>query len=229
MPGRMPHRRSFVGNTATIAAPTNRASKAMGRLAIATLLSTLVASPAFADCKEEILTIMDRSTLAGPFHTETAFLAGDRQAVMTSDVVPPSDLHTKTTADGKTREVVKIGDRAWVNDGGGGGWKEAPPQIAARLNQMASTMRSIQPSLVNDVDCQGVKTVEGRDLLVFAYKIDLPGGKGSSSNTLYADPQSRLPTRVVVEGRMGSIKSRTDMKYTFDSSIKITPPETPDQ
>jgi hypothetical protein len=191
---------------------------------LAALPLAAFATSASADCKEDVLSVMDRSTLAGPYRTEAALIAGERRATMASEVVPPGDMRMKTTTDGRTREILKIGDQVWTNDGEG--WKIASPAIAARVAQMAqAAMKTIAPNFVNDVDCQGKKTVEGRDFLVYGYKIDLPGGKAGSTNTLYVDPDSRLPARVVVEGRAGAMKSRTEIRYTYDSSIKLEAPK----
>ena len=180
-------------------------------------LLLLVAStcPALADCKEEIMTVMDRSMLAGPYRTEASLISGERRLVVSSIVVPPADLRTKTVMDGKTREIIKIGSDVWTNEGNG--WQVASAAIAARVSAMMAGMKTVAPDLVNDADCQGKKSVDGREVLAYSYKIDLPGGKGSSSNTLYADPSSRLPLRVIVDLRAGGRKSRTDMTYFFDS------------
>ena len=183
----------------------------------------LIASPALADCKEEVLAVMDRSTLAGPYRTEAAIIAGDKRVTISSTVVPPSDMQIRTVADGQTREMTKIGPRVWVKDAKG--WRDAPPGLAQRVTEMAEASKKVVPALVNDVNCQGTKAIDGLERVVYDYKIDSPGGKGSSSNTLYVDPASRLPTRVVIEGRSGSTKSRTDMSYTFDPSIKLEPPK----
>jgi hypothetical protein len=194
-------------------------------LVLAGLSAGLLAGavPARADCKDDVIAILDRSLLAGPYRTQAAITAGSRQITVASTIVPPADIRSRTTVDGKTREIVKIGDRAWV-DQDGQGFREAPPAAAVQIGQMIETQRRIEPSLINDVDCKGRQTVDGRDLLVFAYKIDLPGGKASSSSTLYVDAGSRLPTRVVVDGRAGSVMSRTEMSYVFDAALKIEPP-----
>lgn len=190
----------------------------------ATFALVVFASPALADCKEEVLDLMERSTLAGPYRTEAAIISGDKQVTISSTVVPPGDLQIRTVANGQTRQMTKIGPRVWVNDGSG--WRDASPALAERVTQMAEASKKVVPSLVNDVNCQGTKAIDGLDRIVYDYKIDTPGGKGSSSNTLYVDPASRLPTRVVIEGRSGPSKSRTDMSYTFDPSIKLEPPTT---
>jgi hypothetical protein len=192
------------------------------RRLLAVLPFALAATSALADCKDEVIDIMDRSTLAGPFRTEAAIMAGPRKIIVESVVVPPNDMRTRTTVDGKTQEIVKIGDRVWVDQGTG--FREAPAGVAQQLSRVSEQQRRVEPSLVNAVDCKGTQTVDGREMIVYAYKIDLPGGKGSSSNTLYVDPASRLPARVVVEGRAGSAISRTEMKYIFDAALRLEPP-----
>jgi hypothetical protein len=192
------------------------------RTAALALILLLPGSLAMADCKDDVIAVMDRSTLAGPYRTVAAMIAGERRITITSDVVPPGDLRVSTTVDGNTRDMMKIADRVWLNEGQG--WRDAPPAVAAQVQKMASQAKSVEPSVVNDVDCLGTQAVDGRDVLVYSYKIDTPGGKGSSSNMLYVDPASRLPKRVVVEGRVGPVKSRTDMTYVFDTAIKLQAP-----
>jgi len=183
-----------------------------------------LASPAMADCKDDIIAVMDRSSLAGPYRTEAALTAGERKATIVSQVVPPGDLHTKMTVGSVTKEMMKIGDQVWVNEGKG--WRLAPPAIAARIGQMTSGIKTVAPNLINDVDCPGARTVEGRSLTVYTYKMDVPGGKASSSNTLYVDPESRLPAKITVEGRTGQMKSLTEISYVYDPKIVLTAPVT---
>jgi hypothetical protein len=54
--------------------------------------------------------------------------------------------------------------------------------------------------------------------------MDAPGGKVSSTNTLYVDPASRLPARIVAETRAGASKTSTDIRYVYDATIKLEPP-----
>jgi hypothetical protein len=138
-------------------------------------------------------------------------------------------MHTRTTIESRTREIIKIGGQIWVNEGKG--WNEAPAAIAARINQMTTGLRTLAPNLVGDAQCAGKKSVEGKEYVVYTYKMDIPGGKASSTNTLYVDPASNLPARILVEGRAGAMQSRTEMSYIYDASIKLEPPkiELPDQ
>src|SRR5215203_3600184 len=89
------------------------------------LIAALAPAPALADCKDEIKDIMDRSGLAGPYRTEATVKSETRSGVVTSDIVPPHGLRTRSVVAGKTRELLKIGPQIWANEGGG--WKELPP------------------------------------------------------------------------------------------------------
>ena len=192
------------------------------RLLIAAPALALASVPALADCKEEIKSIMDRASLAGPYRTEATVVGASRRATMTSDVVPPGDLKTRTVVDGKSREVIKIANQVWANDGQG--WKELPPAVAARISQVTNSARTLAPNLVGDAQCPGDKVVDGKSYTVYTYKMDVPGGKVSATNTLYVDPASRLPARVLVETRSANSKTSTDMRYVYDASIKLVPP-----
>jgi hypothetical protein len=186
------------------------------------LIAALVPAPALADCKDEIKDIMDRSSLAGPYRTEATVKSETRSGVVTSDIVPPDGLRTRSEIGGKTRELVKIGGQVWANEGTG--WKELPPAMAARIAQVTDSARTLAPNLVGDAQCPGTQTVEGRSYTVYTYKMDAPGGKVSSTNTLYVDPASRLPARIVAETRSGASKTSTDIRYVYDATIKLEPP-----
>jgi len=186
------------------------------------LIAALVPAPALADCKDEIKDIMDRSSLAGPYRTEATVKSETRTGVVRSDIVPPDGLRTRSEIGGKTRELVKIGPRVWANEGAG--WKELPPAMAARIAQVTDSARTLAPNLVGDAQCPGTQTVEGRSYTVYTYKMDAPGGKVSSTNTLYVDPASRLPARIVAETRSGASKTSTDIRYVYDATIKLEPP-----
>jgi hypothetical protein len=190
---------------------------------ILALVALVVSTPALADCKDEIKDIMDRSVLAGPFRTEATMKSDKRNGTMVSDVVPPNAIRTKTDLGGKTRELVKIGGQVWANEGEG--WKELPPALAARIAQASDSARTLAPNLIGDAQCGGTQTVEGKSYTVYTYKMDAPGGKMSSSNTLFVDPASRLPARVVAETRVGTTKASTEIRYVYDPSIKLEPPE----
>jgi hypothetical protein len=187
------------------------------------LASILAAQPvAAAECKEEIMAMIDRSLMAGPYRTTAEVTANNRKITIVNESVPPDDMHTRTTADNATKEMIKVGDTVWLNDGQG--WRTAPPAVAARIAEVTKSMRTMVPNLLNDAQCGGAQTVEGRTYTVYTYKMDVPGGKASSSNTLYVDPASRLPAKLVVDGRSGQMKSRSEMSYVYDASIKIEPP-----
>jgi hypothetical protein len=186
------------------------------------LIAVLAPAPALADCKDEIKDIMDRSGLAGPYRTEATVKSETRSGVITSDIVPPHGLWTRSVVAGRTRELVKIGPQVWANDGGG--WKELPPAMAARIAQVTDSARTLAPNLVGDAQCPGIQTIDGKSYTVYTYKMDVPGGKVSSTNTLYVDPASRLPARVVAETRSGTSRTSTDIRYVYDATIKLEPP-----
>ena len=186
------------------------------------LIAALVPAPALADCKDEIKDIMDRSSLAGPYRTEATVKSETRSGVVTSDIVPPDGLRTRSEIGGKTRELVKIGGQVWANEGAG--WKELPPAMAARIAQVTDSARTLAPNRVGDAQCPGTQSVEGKSYTVYTYKMDAPGGKVSSTNTLYVDPASRLPARIVAETRSGTSKTSTDIRYVYDATIKLEPP-----
>src|SRR5689334_11120534 len=66
-------------------------------LAFAVLLLLPPAGAARADCKDDIIALLDRSTLAGPYRTTANVTANDRKATIVSTIVPPGDMHSRTT------------------------------------------------------------------------------------------------------------------------------------
>ena len=187
------------------------------------ILAVLAPGPALADCKDEIKDIMDRSSLAGPYRTETTVKTGTRSGTMTSDVVPPHAIRTRSEIGGKARELLKIGEQVWAKEGEA--WKELPPAQAARIAQVTDSARTVAPNLIGDAQCPGSQVVEGKSYTVYTYKMDAPGGKVSSTNTLYVDQASRLPASVVAETRTGTAKASTDIRYVYDPTIKVEPPQ----
>ena len=192
----------------------------MRTAALASLVLILAAPAARADCKEEILTALDRLTNGSPFRSEGVVTAGTGRIELSSEVVPPDGVRTRQTVGDRTSEMLKIGDRIWVKRPEG--WREMPAAMAASVAQAMTNMKMRAPNLVADVDCSGVRSIDGKDSLVYTYKLDLPGG--SASTTLYVDPVSHLPARMLVE-QGGADKRTVDTRYTYDASLKLEPPQ----
>jgi len=193
------------------------------RLVLALTLATAAAgfaAPAFADCGEDIKAVMTLATSSGPYRMETQVKAASGDMTMTGEMVPPAAIRTKTVIGGMTQEMVFVDGRGWMNTAGS--WSELPAEVAG---QMSAAVKATGPDMLAGItapQCLGTQSVDGRDYLAFSFDYAVSGI--NTSTTIYADPATRRPAKLVSSSEVAGQKTETAITYTYDPAIRITAP-----
>jgi hypothetical protein len=192
------------------------------RLVLLVAAAALSATPAFADpCIDEITAAMGSALAAGPVRIDASIETPAGPMRIISEIVPPDAMHLELETSTEVTEVTMLGDQAWLN--ADGTWMALPPEAAAEMTgTLDMTPTPEQLATMRDTRCDGPTTVDGRQLLSYAYTAD--GESGTATNRFFIDPASKTPVRMESDLFVNGGKGSMVVSYTYDPAITVTPP-----
>jgi hypothetical protein len=208
------------------------------RTPVIIITAFLVSSaPAFADCKSDLIEILDAAPVQVPsqqdFTIELTKSSADMAKSMndmfndqtTIRFVPPDRKQTITARNNvPLSEFVSIGNRYWRRSGGST-WEIglAPPDRAI------PNAKEILRESIRAPKCLGTVMFEGRAAVQFRYEIVMPATPTATPSmesgvTLWIEPGTNRPIRMVQSLIGPEMETAITTKYTYDVSIKIEAP-----
>jgi hypothetical protein len=187
------------------------------------------AAPAMADCKADIVAVLDGARKHGPSQETTVRILVNREnSAKTPKVVsrrgnivrsvPPDRLHVTVMREGKAAlETIAIGEGHWARDPGKA-WKAEKPIDTNVLGQFADDLaKSIRAAA-----CEGSATLDKHVANVFRFETSVFGIVARS--TLWAEPGSNRPMRWVNVTKLGEMETTSTTDYVYDPTIRIETP-----
>ena len=152
----------------------------MRRMLTAIALLIAATPAAYADCKAEVATALERQRKSSGFRMETKMLSPEGGKInMTVDYVLPDRMRqiVSSTMDPEPVETVVVGNLAWSRRKGEP-WTPLNPQLTHVLVEQMEETLGDDPGTLTDFECLGKQPVEGRDLLAYQGENDRRRPKG---------------------------------------------------
>ena len=209
---------------------------------IATQCAYLSALPALADCRDEVLSALDKQRKSSGFRMETNMVSEQGPVKMMVDYLPPDRMRQRVTAaiSPVPVETILVGGKAWTKDGDT--WTELSPDITGEMvNQLDETLGDDRGT-IGTVACLGSTAIDGQDLTAYRVENDAqvgpedrsPDAKEKAKSALaddgralrmfYIDPKTGLPMRSIFARANKLDKPIFKAIYTYPSDIKIEAP-----
>jgi hypothetical protein len=215
------------------------------RRMLAAIALLIVATPAaYADCKSEVASALERQRKSSSFRMETKMLSPEGGKIsMTVDYLLPDRMRqiVTSTMDPEPIETVVVGNLAWSRRKDQP-WTPLNPQLTnALVTQMQETLGD-DPGALGGFECLGKKPVEGRDLLAYQGENEQAGPKDMSKGAndkpklpdrpvriIYVDPTSGLPLRSIFARANKLELPIFEATYSYPADIKIDAPKAASQ
>ena len=213
--------------------------------AAAFVLAVLAAaSPARADCKEEVLAALEKHRKAPAFRMETNMVSEQGPVKMTVDYMPPDRMRqlVSVAVDPKPVETILIAGKAWSKDGDV--WKELATDIAAEMVTQLDETLGDDRGTIGTVACLGSTAIDGQELTAYRVENDAQVGpvdkspdaadkakaaladEGRPLRMFYLDAKTGLPMRSVFARANKLDKPIFKAVYSYPADIKIDAPAT---
>lgn len=200
----------------------------------------LIATPAAADCSQEVaLAVMSQGKQ--PFlRKETNMITENGPVKMTVEYQTPNRMRQIVEPVGGTGprvESIVVDEKAWTNSGHG--WTLLPPAETDMLLQyMIKSIAQVYQE-VGKFECLGAETLEGAKVRTYRgidpdppedMPEEMKGMKSSAQKNeavrlVYLDPETGLPVRSIL-ARAGFLdKPLFKEVYTYPDKIEIEPPK----
>jgi len=220
-------------------------------IAIASLLVS--GEPVLADCKSDLLAVLDPTRSHGPSQqdiTTALTKSSPEMAKLLEDTfndrtivrsVPPDRIQSTTFRNGVLQaEAITIGALHWDRDAGSP-WKARQPRPNLggpdATNVIAKTLgftdgTDLLEKTVRSPECLGRGRLEGRTANQFRFEIATPGAPTTAPSmvtkiTIWLEPDTSRPIRTVTAMIGPEIETALTINYSYDASIKIEPPTVP--
>jgi hypothetical protein len=210
----------------------------MRRIVTAVSLTVALCSTAYADCKGEVATALERQRKSSGFRMETSMISEDGRVHMTVDYVLPDRMHQiiKSEKDPVQVETIVVGNFAWTRHGDEP-WMLLNPKLTSDLvTQMQETLGD-DPGELGTFNCLGKQAVSGTEFLAYQGEND-PGGPknmtkedpnkpkdpGRPVRVIYVDPTTGLPMKSIFARANLLEKPIFEANYSYPVDIKIDAP-----
>jgi len=216
----------------------------MRRMLTAIALLIAATPAAYADCKSEVASALERQRKSSGFRMETKMLSPEGGKInMTVDYLLPDRMRqvVTSTMDPEPIETVVVGNLAWSRRKGEP-WFPLNPQLTHTLVEQMEETLGEDPGTLGAFECLGKKPVEGRDLLAYQGENEQAGPKDMSPETknkpklpdrpvrvIYVDPTSGLPLRSVFARANKLELPIFEATYSYPADIKIDAPKAASQ
>ena len=189
-------------------------------LLVTTSTLCLSATVAYADCTDEIKAMMDAHLKAGSYHTQIDMDMGAFKRKTEVDVILPSSFHMKSDQ----MESIVLANGAWMKMGGK--WKAMPAAMSGQISSSIKNNMDTSKMNLSNVQCLGAQQLEGQTYTAYSFdsSAEVMGMKATSHITTYKNSNG-LPAIMMIEGEAMGHKSKTMQHITYDSNIKISPPQ----
>jgi outer membrane lipoprotein-sorting protein len=184
------------------------------------LAAALVAGPALADAKSEILASHQAMVKAAKFRIESTNESRQGKVENWAEIEWPDRYHMRNAQ----MEVIVLPGKTYMKQGGQ--WMPFPMDMSAMIKAMSpEAMKQGFDSMTN-VKELGEKTLDGRTVKGYEYDstVTMMNVTAKSHVQLWVDTATQLPVRQEIDGEAMGMKSRTTQRYTFDPSISIKAP-----
>jgi len=212
------------------------------RSLLITAVASLIPLAVHAECKDEVLTSLEKQRRSPAFRMETSMISEQGPVNMTVEYVPPGRMHqtVKLATEDKPSETIIIGLRAWSK--ADGAWEEMPEETSKMMSAQLNELLGDEPGTIGTVACLGSTAVDGRDLIVYRIENDAqsgpkdisPGAKEKAAAALadegrplrmfYVDPANGLPVRSLFARANKLDKPIFKANYSYPADIKIEAP-----
>lgn len=193
------------------------------RIALA-LLATAAAfavTPAFADpCVDEIKAAMGKAMTSGPMKMESTINGGGVAMTMNGEIVPPANMHAIVDTNGQVIEMTIVDGKAWMNMSGI--WTELPAETAQQMAAGFNMANTDAMDAMTEPQCLGTTNVEGKDVLSYAWKLDVDGN--ATVNRAHVDPAIGAPVHMETDVTTQGVTTNVVVKYTYDPSVTVAAP-----
>lgn len=189
-------------------------------LKITLLMSSLIASPALADCKSEFTALVERGLSAKSYEMNMTGSSAGQQMDITAMVTLPDHFHVKMP----DMEMIMIPEGIWMMQGGG--WMQMPTEMVAMMKPMIDqATRSPQDNLdkIENLECLGQQNIDGVTYNAYSFTSsdEFEGKRPQVKVTTFADPSTGLISRVEIDDGAGGTMIQT---IRHDDTIEIKPP-----
>jgi hypothetical protein len=212
---------------------------------LVTILAAAIATagPVLADCKDDVLTALDKQRKAASFRMETNMVSEQGPIKMIVDYMPPDRMRQVVTVaiDPKPVETILVGGKAWSKDGAA--WTPLSDGVASEMvTQLDETLGDDRGS-IGTVACLGSTAIDGQELIAYRVENDAqvgpkdmsPDAKDKAEKALaddarplrmfYIDPKTGLPMRSVFARANKLDKPIFKAVYSYPAGITIDAPK----
>jgi hypothetical protein len=213
------------------------------RLVLIAASLTLASSiPAFADCKEEVLSALEKQRKVAGFRMETNMVSEQGPVKMTVEYQPPDKMRQLVTVaiNPKPVETILVAGKAWSKDGDA--WTELAADITGEMVTQLDETLGDDKGTIGTVACLGSTAIDGRDLTAYRVENDAQVGPEDRSpdakekaraalvdearplRMFYIDPKTGLPMLSIFARANKLEKPIFKATYTYPTDIKIEAP-----
>ena len=210
---------------------------------LVTALTLLIAaSPANAECKDEVLAALDKQRKAVAFRMETNMISENGPVKMTVEYLPPGRMRQIVTVavEPKPVESILIAGKAWSKEGDT--WTPLAEDVAKDMAAQLNETFGDDSGTIGTVACLGSTAIEGQELIAYRVENDAQIGpvdksadaaekaraaladEGRPLRMFYVDPKTGLPMRSVFARANKLDKPIFKAVYTYPADIKIEAP-----
>ena len=210
---------------------------------LAVLAATLVAAPASAECKDEVLSALGKQRKSKSFRMETSMVSEQGPVKMTVEYLPPGRMHqvVSVAVEPKPTETLVVDGRAWAKDGDA--WEELSEDTAKQMVAQINEQLGDEDGTIGTVACLGSTAVEGQELMAYRIENDAQTGpknmspdakdkaaaaladEGRPLRMFYVDPKSGLPVRSIFARANKLEKPIFKAVYSYPADISIEAPK----
>ena len=206
-------------------------------------VSMTLALPAFADCKEEVLSALDKQRKATAFRMETTMVSEQGPVKMMVEYQPPDRMRQIVTVvvNPTPVESILVAGRAWGKEGDT--WKPLANDIASEMVTQLDEVLGEDRGTIGTVACLGSTAIDNLELMAYRVENDAQVGPEDRSpdakekaraaladearplRMFYIDQKTGLPMRSVFARANKLDKPIFKATYTYPPDIKIEAPK----
>lgn len=184
------------------------------------LLATLVAGPAFADAKSDILASHKAMMEVGKFRIEGTTESRSGNVTTWAEIQWPDRYHIRNQG----MEVIVLPGRTYMKQGAQ--WQPFPMDMSAMIKAMSPQAMKQGLDSMSNIRELGEQTIDGKVAKGYEYDstVTMMGVTAKSHVRMWIDASTNLPLRQEIDGEAAGMKSKTVQTYTFDPAISIDAP-----
>ena len=210
--------------------------------AAAAMTLLIAAGTAHAECKDEVLSALDKQRKAAAFRMETNMISENGPVKMTVEYLPPGRMRqvVSIAVDPKPVESILVAGKAWSKEGDT--WTPLAEDVAKDMAAQLNETFGDDSGTIGTVACLGSTAIEGQELIAYRVENDAQIGpvdksadaaekaraaladEGRPLRMFYVDPKTGLPMRSVFARANKLDKPIFKAVYTYPADIKIEAP-----